>query len=73
MKFKKKKIPIICILWMKIEHENEISTLKDNNLKHETIMQSSKYNSEGSTELIRTTRSTTRNLNAFLFFPTHME
>ena len=28
---------------MKIEHENEISTLKDNNLKHETIMQSSKY------------------------------
>lgn len=54
----KKSIPIICILWMKIEHKNEISTLKDNNLKHETMMQSSKFNSEGSTEMIRTTKST---------------
>lgn len=58
---------------MKIEHKNEISTLKDNNLKHETMMQSSKFNSEGSTEMIRTTKSTIRNLNAFLFTPTHMK
>lgn len=61
-------VPIICILWMKIEHKNQISTLKDDNLQHYKIMQLLFNSKEFSNERIGTIKSTSNNMNVFLLF-----